>query len=183
MNTQNGKNTAFSKLLEYDRRSADFTPGGKGGEGSSDEWSGVIFGLGEARLACNIDRIAEVLPCPQSTPVPGAKNWIVGLANVRGELLTVIDLGRFLTGVRSPITANSRVLAASLNKAPIGLLIDGVIGQRHFLDSESEPAELPDDSPLSAVVARQHRIGSETWHELDLDRLFNTAEFLNGSAI
>ena len=33
-------------LLEYDRRSAEFTPGGKGGEGSSDEWSGVIFGLG-----------------------------------------------------------------------------------------------------------------------------------------
>jgi twitching motility protein PilI len=178
----NGKNSAFAKLQEYDRRSANFAPGGKGGEGSADEWSGVTFGLGAARLACNIDRIAEILPCPQSTPVPGAKNWIVGLANVRGELLTVIDLGRFLTGVRTPITASSRVLAASLNRAPIGLLIDEVYGQRHFLDSEATAAELPEDSPLREVVSKQHQLGSETWHELDLDRLFNSAEFLNGSA-
>lgn len=181
--TFNAKNSGFAKLLEYDRRSAQFTPGGRGGDGSSDEWSGVTFAIGGTRLACNIDRITEVLPCPQSTPVPGAKDWIVGLANVRGELLTVIDVGRFLSGVRSPVTASSRLLAASLNRAPIGLLIDEVYGQRHFLDSEATPAELPEDSPLRSVVSKQHELGSETWHELDLDLLFNTAEFLNGSAI
>ena len=43
-------------------------------------------------------------------------------------------------------------------------------------------SELPEDSPLRAVVSKEHRFGSETWHELDLDRLFNTAEFLNGAA-
>lgn len=181
--TPNSKNRAFTKLLEYDRRSAEFSPSGKSGSGDSDEWSGITFALGDARLACNIDRVSEVLPCPQSTPVPGAKNWIVGLANVRGELLTVIDVGRFLTGVRSPLKASSRLLATSLNRAPIGLLIDEVFGQRHFLDSEAVPADLPEGSPLRSVVSKQHSLGSETWHELDLDRLFNAAEFLNGSAI
>ena len=177
------KNNAFAKLLEYEKRSSGFAPGGKNGGGPTDEWSGVTFSLGGSRLACNIDRIAEILPCPQSTPVPGAKAWIVGLANVRGELLTLIDMGRYLTGVRSPITASSRVLATSLNRAPIGLLIDEVFGQRHFLDSEAVAPELPEDSPLRSVVSKQHELGTETWHELDLERLFNTAEFLNGSAI
>lgn len=181
MNQNN--NSAFAKLLEYERRSGRFTPGGQGGGGPAEEWSGVTFSLGGSRLACNIDRISEILPCPQATPVPGAKPWIIGLANVRGELLTVIDLARFLTGVRSPITASSRLLAASLNRAPIGLLIDEVYGQRHFLDIDAEAADLPEDSPLRGVVGKQHSHGSETWHELDLDGLFNTAEFLNGSAI
>jgi twitching motility protein PilI len=177
------KNSAFAKLLEYEKRSRQFAPGGKSGSGPAEEWSGVTFSLGGSRLACNIDRISEILPCPQVTPVPGAKAWIVGLANVRGELLTVIDLGRYLSGVRSPVTASSRLLSASLNRAPIGLLIDEVYGQRHFLDSDALPAELPEDSPLRSVVGKQYALGAETWHELDLDRLFNTAEFLNGSAI
>jgi twitching motility protein PilI len=177
-----GSNTAFQKLLEYEKRAASFKPGSKKGSGPADEWSGVVFGLGEERLACPIDRIGEILPCPPSTPVPGAKPWIIGLANVRGELLTVVDLAWYLSGVRSPVTNSSRLLATSLNKAPIGLLIDEVFGQRHFLDSDAKPAELEDDSAIRGLVSKRHDMGSERWYELDLDRLFTTPEFLNGAA-
>lgn len=177
-----GNNTAFQKLYEYEKRASGFTPGSKEGGGPSDEWSGVVFSVGDSKLACNIDRIGEILPCPQSTPVPGAKSWIIGLANVRGELLTVVDLSWYLTGVRTPVTNSSRLLAASLNKAPIGLLVDEVHGQRHFLDSESVSAELGDDSPLHGVVSKRHDLGSESWHEFDLDSLFTKPEFLNGAA-
>lgn len=179
---RNGKNPAFAKLLEYEKRSTHFTPGSARDGGASQEWSGVTFGVGDTRMACNIDRISEILPCPQSTPVPGAKSWIIGLANVRGELLTVVDLAWFLTGVRTPVTARSRLLTTSLNKAPIGLLIDEVFGQRHFLDNEAKPAELEEGSPLEGYVSKQHHLGSETWQELSLDRLFHSAEFLNGAA-
>ena len=177
-----GTNTAFAKLLEYEKRSAGFTPGSKKGAGESEEWSGVTFGLGGSRLTCNINRIGEILPCPQSTPVPGAKPWIIGLANVRGELLTIVDLNWYLSGIRTPISANSRLLTASLNTAPIGLLIDEVFGQRHFMDGDAVPAELPESSPLQEVVSKQHQLGSEIWNELDLEHLFNSPEFLNGAA-
>jgi twitching motility protein PilI len=177
-----GNNPAFDKLLEYDKRSSRFAPGGKNSEGQSEEWSGVTFVLLGQRLACNINRISEILPCPPSTPVPGAKSWIVGLANVRGELLTVVDLAWYLSGERSAVSSSSRLLTASLNKAPIGLLVDEVSGQRHFLDSDAVPAEFSDTDPLQKVVSKQHRLGTETWHELDLDKLFNAAEFLNGAA-
>lgn len=178
----NGNNTAFAKLLEYEKRSETFSPGMRDGSGPVQEWTGVTFGLGESRLACNIDRIHEILPLPQATPVPGAKPWIIGLANVRGALLTIVDLGWILTGERSPITQRSRLLAISLHKAPIGLLIDEVFGQRHFLNSDALSADLPDDSPLRKVVHKQHSFGSETWQEFDLDHLINMAEFLNGAA-
>ena len=179
---QNGKNTAFAKLLEYEKRSAKFTPGASNGGGASEEWSGVTFSIGDTSMACHIDRISEILPCPQATPVPGAKPWIIGLANVRGDLLTVVDLSWFLTGVRTPLTARSRLLATNLNKAPIGLLIDEVFGQRHFIDSDAVPAQLDEDSALEGIVSKQHSLGSESWMELNLDQLFNSAEFLNGAA-
>jgi len=105
---------------------------------------------------------------------------IVNHLVARGDHVSVLD--NFLTGNRAPIRSNSRLLATSLNKAPIGLLIDEVFGQRHFLDSDAVDAELPEDSPLHSVVTKQHQHGSETWHELDLDRLFNSSEFLNGAA-
>jgi len=177
-----GTNTAFAKLLEYEKRAGTFRPGSREGHGPADEWTGVVFSLAGNRVTCNIDRIGEILPCPQSTPVPGAKPWIIGLANVRGELLTVVDLAWYLGGTPTRIGPGSRLLAASLSKAPIGLLIDEVHGQRHFLDSDAVPAELDDDSPLQGVVAREHRLGSETWYELDLDRLFTSPEFLHGAA-
>lgn len=177
-----GNNTAFQKLREYEKRASGFTPGSKKGGGPSDEWSGVVFGMGEARLACRINRVGEILPCPPSTPVPGAKPWILGLANVRGELLTIVDLSWYLSGSRTPITAESRLLSSTLNKAPIGLLVDEVYGQRHFLDSDAVAADLSDDSPLASVVEKRHELGSERWHELDLDRLFTQPEFLNGAA-
>ena len=177
-----GTNTAFAKLLEYEKRAAAFRPGSREGHGPADEWTGVVFSLAGQRVTCNIDRIGEILPHPQSTPVPGAKPWIIGLANVRGELLTVVDLAWYLGGTPTRVGPGSRLLAASLSKAPIGLLVDEVLGQRHFLDSDALPAELDDDSPLQGVVARQHQLGSETWFELDLDRLFTSPEFLHGAA-
>jgi twitching motility protein PilI len=141
-----------------------------------------VFSLGGHRMTCHIDRIGEILSCPQSTSVPGAKPWIIGLANVRGELLTVVDLAWYLGGTPSKPGPGSRLLCASLAKAPIGLLVDEVLGQRHFLDSDALAAELDDDSPLRGVVMREHRLGADTWYELDLDRLFTSPEFLHGAA-
>jgi hypothetical protein len=41
---------------------------------------------------------------------------------------------------------------------------------------------LDEDSALEGIVSKQHSLGSESWMELNLDQLFNSAEFLNGAA-
>lgn len=175
-------NAAFAKLQEYDQRSESFAPGRSQGRGPLGEWSGITFRLGDTRLACDSERIQEILSIPQATPVPGAKPWILGLANVRGAILTIVDLAWFLTGKRSAMTVRSRLLSSQLHKAPVGLLIDEVFGQRHFLSEDATDAALGDDSPLKWLVSKKHKVGAETWHELDLDRLFSSQEFLNGAA-
>ena len=172
----------FRKLQEYQQRSEIFQPGKDAVGGHSQEWSGVTFRLSDARMACNIDRVQEILPLPSSTPVPGSKPWILGLANVRGNLMTIVDLAWFLYGRRSEVTPRSRLLAAGSQKSPVGLLIDEVFGQRHFLNSDATEAELAANSPLLGFVKRQHVLGTESWQELELDQLFKSTEFLNGAA-
>ena len=180
--TPTSANLAFAKLLEYEKRAESFAPGHGQGRGPSGEWSGITFRMGDSRLACDSDRIQEILSFPQSTPVPGAKPWILGLANVRGALLTIVDLGWFLTGTRSRITVRSRLLSSQLHNAPVGLLIDEVFGQRHFLDEDATNVDMGKESPLSWLVSKKHQVGAETWHELDLDALFTSQDFLNGAA-
>ena len=110
------------------------------------------------------------------------KPWILGLANVRGDLLTIVDLAWFLNGKRSKVSMRTRLLAASLRGRPVGLLVDEVFGQRHFVSDEGKSIQLPKSSPLTNFVRMQYRSGKDVWQELDLESLFTTNEFLNGAA-
>jgi len=175
-------NAAFRKLLEYEARAAGFAPGRSGKAGGGGDWTGVAFSIGGTHLACSIDRVREFLPPPPITRVPGTKRWILGLANVRGELVTIVDLACYLDGIRSPITMRSRLLSASLRGRPVGLLVDEAFGQMSFDGKQSEKPGLEKDSPLVPYVSRQYRSGEDTWQELDLDALFGASEFLNGAA-
>lgn len=175
-------NVSFEKLQDYEQRSLAFEPGQAEGQLGGGEWAGVIFRLGDVRLACSIKDVNEFLPIPAFTPVPGTKPWILGLANVRGDLLTIIDLSWFLNGKRTTVTMRTRLLAASLRGRPVGLLVDEVFGQRQFVSAEGKNSRLPKKSPIRNYVHKQYRSGKEVWQELDLESLFSSAEFLNGAA-
>ncbi len=175
-------NASFRKLQDYEQRSLAFEPGQVEGREDSSEWAGVIFRIGESRLTCNLERVHEFLPIPTFTPVPGTKPWVLGLANVHGDLLTVIDLACFLNGQRSEISMRTRLLAASLRGRPIGLLVDEVFGQRFFGRDEGKNPRLAKNSPLRNFVHKQYRSGKDVWKELDLETLFSSPLFLNGAA-
>lgn len=175
-------NASFEKLQDYEQRSLAFEPGQIDGRESTGEWAGLIFRIGEVSLACNTKQVKEFLPVPALTPVPGTKPWILGLANIHGELLTIIDLSWFLRGERSKVSMRTRLLAASLRGRPVGLMVDEVYGQRHFVRNEGNASKLPKDSPFKDYVHKQYRSGKDVWQELDLEILFSTPEFLNGAA-
>jgi twitching motility protein PilI len=54
----------------------------------------------------------------QLTRVPGAKAWVKGLANVRGQLLPVLDLRQFLGSGVTPLTRNTRVIVVNHRECP-----------------------------------------------------------------
>lgn len=89
--------------------------------------------------------ISEVLPLPQLTPVPLAKSWFLGVANVRGNLYSVADMAAYQQkgGTTSPFatsggsgqvsrTAANRVLLVAERYAfNAALLVDCVLGLRN----------------------------------------------------
>jgi twitching motility protein PilI len=174
-------NASFAKLLEYEQRALGLDVASDGAVNKGD-WAALAFRIGEDRLVCGVGRILESLPLPPVTRVPGTKPFILGLANVRGDLVTIIDLGCFLSGRRSATTMRSRLLSATLRGRPVGLMVDEVFGQRNFMEQEAESPPQAADSALEGWLTRQHRAGKETWLEFNLDALFESAEFLDGES-
>ncbi len=175
-------NASFNKLLEYELRARGAGESDTGGKTDQGDWAGLAFRIGDDHLVCATDRVFESMPIPRVTRVPGTKSFILGLANVRGNLITVIDMGCYLSGQPTPTTGSSRLLSASLRGRPVGLLVDEVFGQRNFMSSDASSPDSNDDNALGSLVRKQHRSGTETWQELDLGVLFSQPEFLDGAA-
>jgi purine-binding chemotaxis protein CheW len=64
----------------------------------------ALLVVGEHRFAVAIDRIREIIPARPYTPLPGSGSHVCGLINLRGRIVTVIDLGARLK--LAPASAN-----------------------------------------------------------------------------
>jgi len=96
-------------------------------------WEGVMFYVGEDRLIAPLSDIKEILNFPTAiTKVPGTKPWMLGVANIRGTLLPVIDLQLFLIGRKTNRSRRSRVLVFQIGEGLTGVLVGEMVGMRHF---------------------------------------------------
>jgi hypothetical protein len=90
------RTSSFDTLLDYESRSLAHVAGRPESIEAAGHWRGVGFRLGQRRLVSSFDEVMEILPLPAVTAVPGAQPWMLGVANVRGTLLPVVDLKQFL---------------------------------------------------------------------------------------
>ena len=85
------------------------------------------------------DEVVEIMPMPQVTPVPGAQPWMLGVANIRGNLLPIVDLKQFLEGERTVLHEGQRVLIVRQPGGDVAVTIDELFGQRSFNDATADP--------------------------------------------
>ena len=95
-----------------------------------DFWQAVAFQLADAAMLINMNAVTEVFPQPPVTRLPGVKHWVRGIANVRGEVLAIVDLHELfeLGGSRNP-TFN-RVISIAQGDTHLGVVVDRIIGMR-----------------------------------------------------
>ncbi|WP_375740939.1 chemotaxis protein CheW [Pseudomonas boanensis] len=140
--------TPFQLLFEIDQRCRALAAGLPAQQQVVQSWSGIGFRMGERLFVAPMGEVAEVLHEPRYTLMPGVKNWVKGVANVRGRLLPIMDLCAFFGTELSPLRKQRRVLVVDHQEIFAGLIVDEVFGMQHFLvDSFSE--ELP---PLETAV-------------------------------
>lgn len=173
----------FELLRELERR-ARVAMTGKGRDvGTDREWVGVALRLGSENFLVAREETREVLGFPSMlTRVPGARTWVRGLANVRGQLLSVVDLRAFLNAGATPSGRSSRVLVAHHREVPAGLLVDEVLGFRRFADAEFTPTVPPTILRCERYLAGAFKRGTESWPVFSLRSLLESPEFLQAAA-
>lgn len=179
MNLQALAEQPFELLLELERRARAAIAAREGAPASADEWVGIGFRLGTEHFVAGRGDIREVLPVPdQVTRVPGAKPWLRGIANLRGQLLTVVDLKAFLGGGSAAADRHARILIVASRDVPTGLIVDEVVGFRRF-----GPDDYRDEMPAAMIRCEHYlegcyRRGSEVWPRFSLFKLLEDQQFL-----
>jgi purine-binding chemotaxis protein CheW len=84
----------------------------------------ITFALADERYAVETRYVREVLKLTGCTPVPGAPEFLLGVMNVRGEILAVLDLRQLFGLPRPEATDRTRVLVLGVGRAEFGLLAD-----------------------------------------------------------
>ncbi|HWU67527.1 MAG TPA: chemotaxis protein CheW [Stenotrophobium sp.] len=113
--------------------------------GQAQGWTGLGFRLGDTWLVAPRDDVREIIAPPKLTRIPNAKPWLLGVANVRGALLGVIDLNHFLGAETATASRAQRLLVYNSDRVPVGFLVDEIVGHRQFTANEQR-AELPEGS-------------------------------------
>ncbi len=177
----------FELLIEYEQRSLAHVVGLPEQLDAPGLWRGVGFRIGHKRLASGFDEVVEIMPMPQVTPVPGAQPWMLGVANIRGNLLPIVDLKQFLEGERTVLHEGQRVLVVRQPGGDVAVTIDELYGQRSFNDEQQIPVDALSESALAEgryahFVDRAYRLAEDAWGIFSLERLARTPEFRQAAA-
>ena len=114
----------YEVIADYERRSLAHVVGLPEQLDAPGLWRGVGYRIGSHRLASGFDEVVEILPLPPVTPVPGAQPWMLGVANIRGNLLPIVDLKQFLEGERTVLHEGQRVLIVRQSGGDVAVTID-----------------------------------------------------------
>lgn len=166
-------------LRDLERRSRSHAHGLPQQEELKQEWGGIAFSLGQTRLLAPLGEVIEILTIPGLSRIPGVKPWVLGIANVRGNLLPIMDLAGYLHGSNTVMHKRSRVLVMNYNGVFAGLLVDNVTGLRRF-EQEDLTTEVPGTISGAYVpyLERAYRKDQEHWAVFSMHRLVKTPEFL-----
>ena len=178
---------AFDILDDYERRSLAHVVGLPEQLDAPGLWRGVGFRIGSKRLASGFDEVVEIMPMPQVTPVPGAQPWLLGVANIRGNLLPIVDLKQFLEGERTVLHEGQRVLIVRQPGGDVAVTIDELFGQRSFNQSQQQPEETLAQSVLAEgryahFIDRAYELADQSLGIFSLERLARTPEFRQAAA-
>jgi purine-binding chemotaxis protein CheW len=84
--------------------------------------------------------VRETRPLRDLTPVPCTPPFVLGLINVRGQIMSVIDLKKFFDLPEKGLTDLNKVIIVSDDKMEFGILADNVLGVRSLPLAELQPA-------------------------------------------
>ena len=100
----------------------------------------VTFQLENETYGINVMQVQEVLRYTEIAPVPGAPEYVLGIINLRGNVVTVIDTRSRFGLPSGDVSENSRIVIIEAEKQVIGIMVDSVAEVVYLRSSEIDAA-------------------------------------------
>lgn len=132
----------------------------------------LLFKLvGRQRFGINVFKVREVLQCPRLTSLPKQDNYIKGIAHIRGQTISVIDLSKAIGGSAITQTDDSFIIIAEYNRSVQGFLVAGV--ERIVTLSWKEMMPPPEGAGKSSYLTAVTEIDGDMVSILDVEKILN----------
>jgi purine-binding chemotaxis protein CheW len=119
----------------------------------------LLFGIRERLYGCEIETVREIIPLRRATRLPGAPEYVDGLVNLRGSILTIVDLGRRL-GASDGARADGSIVLVERGTKVVGVCVDEVKDVQPLAAGRMEPAS--GDQARGGIVRGVGHLEDET---------------------
>ena len=99
---------------------------------SGEQINGLEFLLSEEKYAIDSVYVSEVIYINELTPLPCTPDFIVGIINVRGKILSIVDIKKFFNLPDAGITNLNKVIVVNYNGIELGILADEILGSSNI---------------------------------------------------
>lgn len=99
----------------------------------------LVFMLGGEQYAIEMDYIKEVVLLRQITPLPKTPDFLLGIINLRGDVLSIVDLRTFFGMQRKGLSDYNRVIVLKNDNMEFGMLADRVSGMKMINTEDIHP--------------------------------------------
>lgn len=160
----------FSTLLESPALTDSFSPAPRNSAGEKH----VVFQLDEKLYAVHSRQVAEVIGFIPVTPLPFVPEWIVGVANLRSDLISVVDLRKLWKKTTvAPAKTRMLVLRSEKENQAVAFIVDKMSEIITLTPREIEFSAADFASSFPTFFGRATR-NSQTVYLLDAENLFST---------
>ncbi len=165
-----------TRMREFQTRLVDRMQAARGGSDTRAGQLGVL--VGNRRCLIDLPQTGEIVSVGAITKVPLTQPWFLGLTNIRGNLISVVDFAQFLGDPATAIDKQSRIIALApslgLNG---GLLVSQVLGLRNLADMQPQ-LEQPDGTQEWQLQCYLDA-DQGSWQLIDLDAIARNQQFLH----
>jgi purine-binding chemotaxis protein CheW len=143
----------------------------------------VTFRLEGETYGINVMQVQEVLRYTEIAPVPGAPDYVLGIINLRGNVVTVIDTRSRFGLPPNEITDNSRIVIIEAEKQVVGILVDSVAEVVYLRSSEIDSAPNIGTEESAKFIQGVSNHDNELLILVDLNKLLSDDEWDEISSI
>ena len=136
----------------------------------------VVFKLLKEEFAIEVTSVESIIKFQSITKIPHAPDFVVGVTNLRGNIVPVINLNKRLELPQTEEDEETRIIVVILKDSKVGMVVDGVTQVVEIDESEIEPTPTVSMSIDSSFIRGIVKIESQLVILLNLEKVFFKAE-------